>query len=63
MRTYTPSTLSTYRYLQLGSSGSDVTKLQQRLKDLGYFNGSVNGSFGSDTETALRAFQERNGLW
>ena len=63
MRTYVPSTLSTYRYLQQGSRGSDVTKLQQRLKDLGYFSGSVNGSFGADTETAVRAFQKRNGLW
>lgn len=63
MRTYVPSTLSTYRYLQLGSRGSDVTKMQQRLKDLGYFSGSVNGDFGADTETAVRAFQKRNGLW
>ena len=63
MRTYVASTLSSYRYLQQGSRGSDVKKLQQRLKDLGYFSGSVSGDFGADTEMALRAFQERNGLW
>ena len=63
MRTYVASTLSSYRYLQQGSRGSDVKKLQQRLKDLGYFFGSVSGDFGADTEVALRAFQERNGLW
>ena len=63
MRTYVASTLSSYRYLQQGSRGSDVKKLQQRLKDLGYFSGSVSGDFGADTEVALRAFQERNGLW
>ena len=40
-----------------------MKKLQQRLKDLGYFSGSVSGDFGADTEVALRAFQERNGLW
>ena len=63
MRTYVASTLSSYRYLQQGSRGSDVKKLQQRLKDLGYFSGSVSGDFGADTEVAPRAFQERNGLW
>ena len=63
MRTYVASTLSSYRYLQQGSRGSDVKKLQQRLKDLGYFSGSVSGDFGADTEVALRAFQERNGQW
>lgn len=62
-RSYTPSTLSTYRYLQMGGSGSDVKKMQQRLKDLGYYDGSVNGNFGSDTEEAVEAFQRRNGLW
>lgn len=60
---YTPATLGTYRYLQMGSSGSDVTRLQNRLKDLGYFKGTVNGTFGADTEAAVIAFQERNGLW
>ena len=63
MRTYVASTLSSYRYLQQGSRGSDVKKLQQRLKDLGYFSGTASGDFGADTEAALRAFQERNGLW
>lgn len=61
--TYTPSTLSSYRYLQLGGSGSDVKKLQERLRDLGYYHGSCNGNFGSDTEAAVYAFQKRNGLW
>lgn len=62
---YTPSSPGTggYGYLQLGSGGTAVRKLQQRLKDLGYFSGAVNGNFGSDTETAVIAFQERNGQW
>ncbi len=63
LKEYTPSTLSTYRYLQLGSSGSDVIRLQNRLKELGYFSGAVNGNYGSDTEAAVLAFQKRNGLW
>ena len=62
-QSYTPSTPSTYRFLQLGSNGADVTRLQNRLKELGYFNGTVSGSFGADTEAAVTAFQQRNGLW
>ncbi len=62
-RTYTPSPPSTYRYLQLGSTGSDVTKLQKRLIELGYLSGSANGTYGDDTEAAVRAFQKRNGQW
>ncbi len=61
--TYSPYTFTTYRYLQIGSSGSDVTRLQTRLKELGYFNGNVNGQFGADTEAAVLAFQKRNGIW
>ncbi|MCL1795798.1 MAG: peptidoglycan-binding protein [Clostridia bacterium] len=60
---YTPSTPNKYRYLQMGSSGTEVRKLQERLRELGYYNGSVNGSFGADTEAAVIAFQQRNGLW
>lgn len=62
-KTYTPSTPNKYRYLQLGSSGSDVKRLQERLRELGYFYGSVNGKFGADTEAAVIAFQSRNGQW
>lgn len=62
-KSYTPSELNKYRYLQLGSSGSDVTRLQNRLKELGYFNGTVNGYFGEDTKAAVEAFQKRNGEW
>lgn len=61
--TYTPSTPSTYRYLQDGSTGSDVKNLQTRLKELGYYTGSVTGTFGDATKAAVTAFQERNGLW
>ena len=62
-KSYTPSTPNKYRYLQLGGSGSDVRKLQERLRDLGYYHGSVSGNFGTDTEAAVVAFQQRNGLW
>ncbi|MDR0897856.1 MAG: peptidoglycan-binding protein [Oscillospiraceae bacterium] len=62
-KTYTPSTPSTYRYLQLGSTGTDVTRLQNRLIELQYYSGRANGTFNESTESAVYAFQERNGLW
>ncbi|MBQ3331329.1 MAG: peptidoglycan-binding protein [Ruminococcus sp.] len=49
--------------LKKGSNGSRVEKLQQRLLDLGYYNGSVDGDFGDATETAFKLFQEKMGLY
>ena len=48
--------------LKLGSEGPDVKRLQQRLKNLGYYTGSVDGDFGAGTETAVRDFQAAHGL-
>ena len=48
--------------LKKGSSGEAVKSLQKRLKELGYYTGSVDGDFGENTEKAVKAFQERNGL-
>ena len=48
--------------LKKGSSGDSVRALQKRLKELGYYTGSVDGDFGENTEKAVKAFQERNGL-
>jgi len=50
------------RTLRKGSSGTDVENLQQRLKDLGYYTSLVDGSFGSGTVNALKAFQSKHGL-
>lgn len=53
------------RYLRLESppmQGPDVLHAQRRLKDLGFFSGPVNGTFGPETDAAVRAFQSRNGL-
>lgn len=47
--------------LMLGMSGSDVENVQQRLKELNYLK-KVTGYYGSDTENAVRNFQDRNGL-
>lgn len=49
--------------LKKGSQGSQVEKLQQRLADLGFYQGAVDGDFGSRTEQAFKQFQEAAGLY
>lgn len=49
--------------LKNGSTGDEVKALQRRLKQLGYYTGSVDGDFGDATEAAVRAFQDRNNLY
>ena len=48
--------------LEMGSEGSEVKQLQQKLKDLGYLSGSADGKFGKATEAAVITFQKNNGL-
>ncbi len=45
-----------------GASGATVSEIQKRLKAWGYYDGSVDGVYGSRTEAAVRWFQRRNGL-
>ena len=45
-----------------GASGETVTEIQRRLKAWGYYNGAVDGIYGSRTEAAVRWFQRKNGL-
>lgn len=45
-----------------GSSGNMVSQIQTRLKNWGYYDGAVDGVFGSRTEAAVRWFQRKNGL-
>ena len=45
-----------------GSSGAVVTEIQTRLRDWGYYSGSVDGVYGSQTEAAVKYFQSKNGL-
>jgi peptidoglycan hydrolase-like protein with peptidoglycan-binding domain len=45
-----------------GSSGEEVKNIQERLTELGFYNGSVDGSFGDQTVTAYKAFQEAAGV-
>jgi len=48
--------------LKLGSSGSDVMRLQRTLRRLGYYNGAVTGSYGSQTAEAVRSYRSEHGL-
>lgn len=45
-----------------GDSGSAVTTIQTKLKRWGYFDGPVDGIYGSKTSKAVRSFQQKNGL-
>lgn len=45
-----------------GSSGAVVREIQTRLKNWGYYFGSIDGVFGSGTESAVKFFQRKNGL-
>jgi Putative peptidoglycan binding domain/L,D-transpeptidase catalytic domain len=48
--------------LRVGMKGSAIKRLQQRLAALKYYPGSIDGNFGLNTEEAVWAFQEVNGL-
>ena len=45
-----------------GSSGATVTQIQQKLRAWGYYDGAVDGVYGSRTEKAVVYFQKSNGL-
>ena len=50
------------RILMRGLEGDDVRLIQQRLYDLGYLTGAVDGKFGLQTQKAVRAFQRAHKL-
>ena len=45
-----------------GSRGEEVRQIQTKLKRWGYYNGNVDGIYGSQTQKAVRWFQSKNGL-
>ena len=47
---------------RFGSSGSEVREIQTRLNEWGYYNGEIDGIYGSRTVAAVRQFQRSNGL-
>lgn len=50
------------RLIQYGNQGENVRAIQQRLNDLGFNVGAVDGIFGPKTLAAVKAFQGLNGL-
>lgn len=51
-----------YSVSQYGSSGDEVKQIQTKLKQWGYYDGAIDGIYGSKTYNAVRNFQSRNGL-
>ena len=45
-----------------GQQGDQVYRVQQKLKQYGYFSGAVDGHFGQETYDAVVWFQRKNGL-
>ncbi len=48
--------------LKLGDKGQEVKDMQQELKNWGYYNGKVNGTFGYDTFTSVLRYQRNYGF-
>lgn len=53
---------SVYVTSKYGSTGDEVRRIQQKLSDLGYNVGSVDGIYGQRTQSAVKAFQRNVGL-
>lgn len=53
---------SGFAALSQGDTGKDVSRAQERLKKWGYYDGEVDGIFGSRTYQAVVRFQRKNGL-
>jgi peptidoglycan hydrolase-like protein with peptidoglycan-binding domain len=60
--TTAPSMTTTTTTRPIDRRNSDVVRLQQRLADLGYDVGTVDGMLGSRTYFAVMAFQKMEGL-
>ncbi|XZF65435.1 MAG: peptidoglycan-binding protein [Gloeotrichia echinulata DVL01] len=58
----TPTPATKPSVLKLGSTGSDVETLQTQLKELGYYNGEVDGQYRANTKIAVSEFQKAQGL-
>jgi peptidoglycan hydrolase-like protein with peptidoglycan-binding domain len=51
-----------YHTLQVGDRGDEVTSMQRRLAELGYYTGNIDGAFGNETRRAVERFQYNQGL-
>ena len=53
---------SSYAVSKLGSTGDEVRSIQRKLASLGYYKGSIDGIYGSQTKAAVTAFQRNCGI-
>ncbi len=51
-----------YSELERGSKGDGVLSLQERLKELGYYQGAISGKYDSETQKAFKSFEKNNNL-
>ena len=51
-----------YENLSEGSNGDAVTRLQERLVELGFAQGTPTGEYGDATTTSIKLFQAANGM-
>jgi|CXWL01.1.fsa_nt_gi antitoxin component of RelBE/YafQ-DinJ toxin-antitoxin module len=47
---------------QRGAKGNEVRKIQERLKELGFYEGLIDGDYGGGTETSVKAYQRASRL-
>ena len=47
---------------KVGSRGDEVRRIQNKLKSLGFFNGTVDGIYGTKTQSAVKKFQQSVGI-
>lgn len=51
-----------YRPLEKGAEGKDVSRLQTRLNELGYYKGKISGRYQEATISAVKQFQKQNSM-
>lgn len=54
--------LSAFASSKFGSRSDEVVQIQTKLKRWGYYDGEIDGIFGSATKKAVISFQKKNGL-
>ena len=47
---------------KVGSRGDEVRRIQNKLKSLGFFNGTVDGIYGTKTQSAVKRYQQSVGI-
>lgn len=51
-----------FKLINVGARGADVYEVQRRLKELGYYQGTVDGIYGEIMKSSVHKFQRDMGL-